>query len=332
VGASKGGVKPDLEELLSVIGAGVPEGMALVLGAWCGRRPKGPLVEAVETSGEVQWLPLPEPPKPWESLVLSDAQRGVLGDLLREAAGDVVFTRGAAELLMHRLGFAPRQLVQETTKLVAAAGPEGSVDEAMVRRLTFPAEQSLEAVSEAILGREPRRLLEVVAAADVGTPLRDWQGRAIDERQVPFVVMAQVSSLLLQLAVVHEIAADQGLATELEPSRVDERGWYGRRFKSDLGPRLLEALQDAAPNPVVRDGRRAPSLWRLGQLVRGAARWSRAELAAALEGLGTLERRLRSDSRVEALVAWIVGAVAPAEAGDGYHGSVAGGQVGQRTR
>ena len=107
VGAAKGGAKPDLEELLSVVGAGVPQGMALVLGAWCGRRPKGPLVEAVEASGEVQWLPLPEPPKPWESLVLSDAQRGVLGDLLREAAGDVVFARGAAELLMHRLGFAP---------------------------------------------------------------------------------------------------------------------------------------------------------------------------------------------------------------------------------
>ena len=332
LGAPKAASKPDLDALTAILSAGLPDGMGLVLGAWCGRRPKGPLVDAVATSGEALWLALPDPPKPWERVILSEAQRQVLGDLLRATAGDVVFTRGAAELLMQRLGFAPRQLVQETVKLVAAAGPEGRVDEDMVRRLTFPAEQSLEAVSEAILGRQPGRLIEVIAAADVGTPLRDWQGRTIDERQVPFVVMAQVSSLLLQLAVIREVVAEQGLDTELDSAWVEQRAWYGRRFKGDIGPRLLEALSDSAPNPVVRDGRRAPSLWRLGQLFRGAARWTRPELGVALEGLGDLERRLRSDSRAEALVAWIAGTVAPVEDRPGYDGVAAGGRGGARSR
>lgn len=332
VGAPKTPSKPELDALLAVLGDGLPSGMALVLGAWCGRRPKGALVDAVEAGGDMQWLPLPDPPKPWENVVLSDAQRQVLGDLLRDTAGDVVFTRGAAELLMSRLGFAPRQLVQETTKLVAAAGDAGRVDEDMVRRLTFPAEQSLEAVSEAILERRPDRLVEVIGAADVGTPLRDWQGRSIDERQVPFVVMAQVSALLMQLAVVREVATEQGLEKELDPAWVEQSSWYGRRFKNDLGPRLLDALGDAAPNPVVRDGRKAPTLWRLGQLVRGAARWGRPELAAALEGLGVLERRLRSDSRVEALVAWIASTVPPAEGQAGYDAAAGAGGRGRRSR
>lgn len=332
VGAPKASGKPELDPLLAVLGDGLAEGMALILGAWCGRRPKGGLVDAVQATGDLQWLALPEPPKPWESVVLSDAQRQVLGDLLRATAGDVVFSRGAAELLMSRLGFAPRQLVQETTKLVAAAGATGQVDEDMVRRLTFPAEQSLETVSEAILERRPDRLVAVIGAADVGTPLRDWQGRLIDQRQVPFVVMAQVSSLLLQLAVVREVATEHGLEKELDPAWVEQSSWYGRRFKNDLGPRLLDALGESAPNPVVRDGRRAPSLWRLGQLVRGAARWSRPELGMALEQLGGLERRLRSDSRVEALVAWVAATVAPSDGRPGYDGVAAAGRGGAGSR
>ena len=332
VGAPKTPSKPELDALLAVLRDGLPSGMALVLGAWCGRRPKGALVDAVEAAGDLQWLALPEPPKPWENVVLSDAQRQVLGDLLRATAGDVVFSRGAAELLMSRLGFAPRQLVQETTKLVAAAGDVGRVDEDMVRRLTFPAEQSLEAVSEAILERRPERLVGVIGAADVGTPLRDWQGRSIDERQVPFVVMAQVSSLLLQLAVVREVATEQGLEKELDPAWVEQSSWYGRRFKNDLGPRLLDALGDAAPTPVGRDGRKAPTLWRLGQLVRGAARWSGPELDAALEGLGALERRLRSDSRVEALVAWIASTVPGTDGRAGYDGVTETGGETRRSR
>lgn len=301
----------DIGPLLTVLSDGIPDGMALVMGAWCGRRPKGPLVDALAAVDALEWIALPEPPKPWEDVSVSPAQRDLLGRVLATAAGDVRFTPGAANLLFERLGFAPRQLAQEAAKLAVAAGPEGEVGEALVRSLTFPAERSLEVVRDAILDRDAVPLLGLVAAVDVGTPLRDWQGRRVDPPAVPFVLLAQISSVLLQVAVVRQSAAELGLGRELDPDLTEQGNWYGRRFKKDLGPRLLDHLQAAAPNPLIAGTKKkaSVSVWRLAQLFRGAARWSDEDLETSLESLGGLERRLRGEARTEALVAWISSAV-----------------------
>jgi DNA polymerase III delta subunit len=303
-GAPKSPPRPDLAPLLEVLGAGMPEGMALVLGAWCGRRPKGALVDAIEVGGDLMWIALPEPPKPWEDVTLSDGQRELLGRVLRQAAGDTVFSRAAATLLMDRLGFAPRYMVQEVAKLVAAAGEGREVDEALVRSLTFPADCSLDVARAAILKREPGRVLDVLAAADLGVSMRDWQGRRVDRGAVPFILIGSIGSLLLQLLVLRLTLRAMGLERELSPQAVDSGAWYRRKFQPDLGPRLLAQLAENAPNPV-HDGGRGPSLWSLSGLVKGATRWTDDELTIALEGLGRLERQLRGEGRTEAFAAWL---------------------------
>ena len=63
---------PDLKPLVHVLGEGLPDGMALVMGAWCGRKPTGELVDAVQKRGSFEWIPVPPPPKPWEDAVLSN--------------------------------------------------------------------------------------------------------------------------------------------------------------------------------------------------------------------------------------------------------------------
>jgi hypothetical protein len=85
---------------------------------------QGPLVEAVAAAGRYRWVPLPERPKPWEDVALSQEQWQVLSGLLAREAGTTRFERGAERLLFERLGFEPRRLVQEARKL-ARAGRQG---------------------------------------------------------------------------------------------------------------------------------------------------------------------------------------------------------------
>lgn len=295
----------DPAALVRALDDGLGDDVALVLGVWAGRAPKGPLVEAIGRAGTVEWLSLPEPPKPWEDVVLSQAQREMLGRLLVQAAGGVRFAPGAAELLMDRLGFAPRQLVAEAGKLALAVGGGGLVDEELVRRLTFPPERSLEVVEEAVVGRRPALLLDLLAAADHGLAVRDWQGRRVDSGGLPIVLFGQVFSLLTKLLYLVETAAAAGLAAELAPARTGAAGWYGRVFKSRLGPALLALLEARAPNPLLARSK-GPSLWHLGRLAPGVGRYRRCELVAALATGGRVEADLRSAMDVDSLTAWLV--------------------------
>ena len=61
-GSEAGGDENLVSPLVAVLSEGAPEGTALVMGAWCGRQPKGRLVEAVAAAGLYRWVPLPERP------------------------------------------------------------------------------------------------------------------------------------------------------------------------------------------------------------------------------------------------------------------------------
>lgn len=294
--------------LVRVLDDDLGDDVALALGAWVGRKPKGPLVEALDRLGAVEWLALPEPPKPWEDVALSEAQRELLGRLLSSAAGAVRFAPAAARLLMDRLGFAPRQLVAEASKLAVAAAGTGMVDEALVRRLTFPPERSLETVDDAVLSRRPGLLLDLLAAADRGLTVRSWRGERIDSDGLPIVLFGQVFSLLSRLLYLLEAAAAAGLAGELAPARTGSSGWYGRQFKSRIGPALLARLEARAPNPLAARGK-SPSLWNLGKLAAGAGRFQRSELVAAIAAGGRVEADLRGAAAVDSLTAWLVRSV-----------------------
>ena len=289
--------------LVATLDNGLPSGVAVVLGAWCGGKPKGKLVDLCARHGAFRWVASPPTPKPWETVTLSAEQKAVLDTVLRRAAGEVVFTRAAAELLMERLGFAPRQLVREVEKLVVAAGAAGKVDEALVRALTFPAERSLEVVRKAILAGDLRPVVDLLAAASSGQPVRDFQGKRIEAAGVATVVFAQVATLLAQMLDVRAAARRLGAAAELDPKRCEGGSWYNRTFKEGLGPRLVEALGPDSPM-AKKDGK--VSVYTLSQVFAGAARYRDEQLRRWLAAAGDTEARLRSkDLAIEALTTWL---------------------------
>lgn len=298
---------PDLMPLIHVLGEGLPDGMALVMGAWCGRKPTGELVDAVQTTGSFEWIPVPPPPKPWEDTVLSNEQWKVLEAVLLGAAGGAVFSRGATRLLLERLGFAPRLLVQEVGKLAGAAG-DGEVDEELVRRLTFPRERSLEVVRDAVLNRELEPLLDLVAAADSGLPVNDWQGQRLDAGRFGPILFGQVTNLQLQLLYLRRVAAAAGLEKEMDPEQTGRRGWYSQRFKTDIGPDLLARFKSDAPSPMIKPGGKPPTPFSLGALFSGAGRYTDAELTAALAEASKVETGIRHEAfPLESLTVWLSG-------------------------
>jgi len=303
-GAAAGDREVDVDPLLRALTDGVPDGVALVMGAWCARRPKGPLVEAVESGGRFEWIPVPEPPKPWEDVLLSDEQRSALQRVLAGASQGVRFTPDAERLLLERLGFHPRLLVQEVRKLVTAAGDGGEVDEALVRELTFPSERSLEVVRDAVEDRDIHTVLDLIGAAAAGVPVRDWQGQRLDSGRLPPIVFAQVFNLVQQMLFLRRTTVELGIDEELDPARTSDRSWYSRRFKGRLAPVLLDRLRELSPTPLERSGK-PPTPWNLSRLFAGAGRYREDELVAALAAGGGVEASLRGNLALEALSAWL---------------------------
>ncbi len=293
--------------LVDILQGGLPEGTALVLAARVRARPAGELVEVVERRGRVEWIALPEPPKPWEEAVLSAGQVRLLRGVVQRAAAGAAFEGKAERLLLERLGFAPRQLAQEAQKLAAAAGG-GMVTEELVRRLTFPPERSLDLVLDSLEAGEPGRMLELVEAAERGVAVRDWRGRRLAGGELATTLAASVARSLEQMLYLRLLAEENGMGEELDPRRTAERTWYGRRFKGDLGPRLLELISDDPGSPFVRrDGTPSKiSPWQLHRLFRAASRFSGEFLRRALARSGEVERATRGSGALEAVTAWLM--------------------------
>jgi hypothetical protein len=294
----------DAAPVVQVLGEGIADGIALVMGACCHGKPKGALVDAVDATGGFRWQPVPEPPKPWEDAVLSKDQEAMLQKLLSKAAGDVRFTPEAARLLFERLGFAPRLLIQEGRKLVAA-NVDGMVDEELVLALSFPKERSLDVVRDAVFERRAAPILDIMAATEAGIQVRDRQGRPVTAKSAPHVLFSQVASILQNLLYLRRLAAEHGLLGEMAIDKTRDDFWYPRRFKNGLGPKIVELLKADAPSPIQRARGKAPTLFALGRLFKGAGRYSDEDLVQALAGVGAVETALRGDMAQEALSAWV---------------------------
>ncbi|NOZ78231.1 MAG: hypothetical protein GXP48_03420 [Acidobacteria bacterium] len=300
----------DAGPLVNALEAGVPEDVGLVLGVWAGAKPSGPLVKAVARAGRFRWIPVPPAPKPWEDVVLSREQVQVLEGVVVRAGGDVSFEPGAQQLLLERLGFAPRLLAQEVRKLSAAAGVGGRVDEALVRRLTFPAQRSLDGVRDAVLGREPAPIVDLVAAAEAGVPVRDWRGQPLPIAVLPAMLFGQAFNLFEQLLYLRRAVAVLGASDEIVPARTSSRQWYAQRFKvkGGLGERLLAFIADDASSPF-SGKKKPPSVWSLSKLVEGAGKYGEAQLVGLLAGAGQVEAAIRRESGLNALLVWLIGAL-----------------------
>ena len=310
-GKAKKSAEPEPVDVTPVVGVleeGLSQDIALVMGAWSPSNPKGPLVKAVAKAGTFEWLPGPDEVKPWEDLELSEQQEKVLRGVLARTAGDVKFSEGATRLLLHRLGYEPRLLVQEAKKLVTAC-VDNAVDENLVRALCFPRERSLEAVRDAVFDRKAAPVLDLLSALAAGIPVRSWQGQLMTEDNVLIMIAAQVGSLCRQMLYLRRLAARLGMERELAPERTGEPKWYPYRFKNGPGPDLLEHLKTDAPSPMVEPGRRPPSLFTLGQVFRGASRWTDDELVDALAGFGEMEARLRGTMSTQGLSVWLTRAL-----------------------
>lgn len=298
--------------LVSVLESGMPEGVALVMGVWCGAKPSGSLVKAVESSGQVEWIATPEPPKPWEEGTVSDAQKTVLRRLMARSAPEAKFAPAAETLLFERLGFAPRRLVQETAKLAVAAGPNILIDEALVRRLVLPREGSLELLQDAILNRDIRAAGSFLDEARRGLPIRDWSGSYIDERGLGIRVFNLAIDTFTRMLYLKGVARAVGAEDELDPKKNSARAWYSRTFKPRLGPKLNSYIE-SDPGAPFRGGAKAggkpkpPSPWALQRLFRGASLYHDADLIRSLTVGGQIERGLRrSGNPMEALPAWLL--------------------------
>jgi len=294
----------DPAPVVQVLAEGIADGIALVMGACCHSKPKGALVDAISEAGEFQWRPVPEPPKPWEDAVLSKEQEAMLRKLLLKAAGGVRFTPEATRILLERLGFAPRLLIQEGRKL-AAASVEGVVEEELVLALSFPRERSLDAVRDAVFERRAAPILDIMAATEAGIPVRDRQGRAVTANGAPHVLLSQVASIVQNLLYLRRLAAEHGLVEEMATAKTRDDFWYPRKFKDNLGPKLLELIKADAPSPIQRSGGKAPTLFALGRLFKGTARFSDDDLLRALGEAGAVEAALRGEMASEALSVWL---------------------------
>jgi len=307
--AARGRAAPvDVAPLAEALEAGLPEDVALVLGVCCAAKPKGALVDAVARAGEVRWMPLPPRPKPWQDVILSEEEEGVLQGVLERAAGPVRWEPAARRLLLERLGFAPRLLAQEAGKLAVAAGPDGVVDEALVRELTFPREHSLEVVRDAVLKNELAPVLDLLGAAASGLPVRDWQGRALEPNGVATILLGQVSSLFVQMLYLRRLAALTGCAEEMSPRRTGQSYWYGGTFKKRLAGPLIERIAADDGSHFSTKGK-GVSPWTLGQLFTGAGRWDEGDLRSALARAGEVESAVRGPLGLEAVTAWLVSAL-----------------------
>ncbi len=300
----------DPAPLVHTIEAGIGGDVALVLGVWAGGKPSGNLVKAIDRAGRVEWIPVPPSPKPWEDVTLSPEQVSVLRGVIARAAAGTRFEPAAEKLLLERLGFAPRLLAQEARKLATAAGEGAWVDEALVRRLTFPAERSLDGVRDAILARRSEPIVDLLAAAEAGVGVRDWRGQPLPATALPAILFGQVFSLFEQLLYLHRAIAALGARKELAAARTGGRRWYAQRFKPQggLGERLLSFMADDPASPFAGK-KKPPGIWNLSKLVEGAGRYREQELITLLAAAGEVEAAIRREGGLNALIAWLIGAL-----------------------
>jgi len=141
----------------------------------------------------------------------------------------------------------------------------------------------LDVVLDALLERKAEPVLDIVAAAAGGLPIRDRHGRIMTPKGVPIVLLSQASLVFQRLLYLRILTAGNGLIDDMAPERTSDRYWYPSRFKKEIGPKLLELIEVDAPSPLIRSGERA------------------------LAELGSVETALRGDLAMEALSVWFTG-------------------------
>ncbi len=293
----------DITALLNTLQSGIPDDMGLVIGAWCGRKPKGELIDRFAKYGRFQWLPAPPPPKPWEDVVLSSEQIQVLRRILNDAIGDNPIDGKAERLLIERLGFKPRLLSQEASKLATAAAGK-LIDEDLVRSLMLTRERSIEVVRESLLKADFKPVFDLIAASAAGHPVVDYSGKTMDRGGVTPMVLSTVYNLLHQFLFLRRAAVACGFEKDLGPVNTRQSSFNSARAKKTIVPAIEKRLKEDLPYPKSKTGK-LPTAWSLGQLLAGASLYSDQQLIHALAEIGKIEAQTRGKLDLENLSAWL---------------------------
>jgi hypothetical protein len=295
----------DPKAMVTALDETVPDGVEVVLGAWCARQPTGPLVDAIDRQGTVQWIAPPPAPKPWEDADLSSEQIQALRTVVRRAVPDLTLEAAAERLLFERLGFAPRRLVQEVGKLRSAAG-DAPVTVDLVERLILPSDGTITQIQDALLARDAAALAARLSEAARGLPVRGWDGARIPDAILPTRIFGIAFDLFHRLLYTRCAVRRLVSPAALDPQRTQAPRWYPQVFKRQMEPTLSPAIAGDPGHPF---GRKAPSPFLLGNMVRGASLYGEAELVAALAEATVVERRLRRSRPFDALSPWLLSVV-----------------------
>ncbi|MFH1177078.1 MAG: hypothetical protein V1750_06685 [Acidobacteriota bacterium] len=279
------------------------DGIGLLLAAVAEEEPAGPLVEVFRARGEVQFLPLPPPPKPWEEVRVSPAQRRVLEDVIRRVAPPVLEHSEAVDALCETYGFRVRELAQAAQRLITG----GELTATAVRAQAGAGETSLGDLEDALRRRDVRLAAGFLATLAGGGALVAWRGERVDEERLGATLAGALGRLLRQALAVRAHARQAGLEPELDPRACQSSSWYPRVFKPRIHPRLAADIEGTPGSPLA-----GASPWALHHAFALAASYEDAELLAALTGLArTGAERAKAKEAVAAVMPVLLGLLSP---------------------
>jgi hypothetical protein len=274
---------------------------ALLLSVVSTTPPAGELPDLVRRQGELKHLPLPEPPKPWEEVRISPAQREVLAEVVRRVAPQVLGNADAFDALCEAHGFRPRDLAQAAQRLVLG----GEITPEAARIQAGAGECNPRDLEDALLARDRARLAHILGCLGSGASLVTWRGEAVEPERFGGFLAPVVGRLLRQALAAREHANRAGLGRELDARQCAQRGWYTRTFKSQILPRLEKDIASCDGSPL-----QEMTAWQLHRVFRLAAAYSSSELGTVLAGLTTSHaERARGRAAITVLTPVLLGLV-----------------------
>jgi hypothetical protein len=281
------------EVLAAALGEARLVDVALILAAVSNAEPSGPLVEVVRRRGTLTFLPLPAPPKPWEEVRVTPAQRRVLEDVIRRVAPAVLADPDTVEALCECYGFRPRRLAQVAEQLQQT----GTIGADAVRADWGAGESSLKDLEEALLRRNPAATARFVARLAAGGSLSDWWGKPIEGDAIGRRVALTVARLLRQALAVRGHVRLAGLERELDPRRCGAPSWYNATFRRSILEPLQKGIAGCSDSPL-----EGSTAWQLHRAFKLGAAYDDAELLRALAALaGSGAERARRPQALAAL-------------------------------
>ena len=300
------GRRSDAEDLARGLTSLPLAGVTLLLSAVSSSAPKGALAEAVAGRGEVRFLPLPEPPKPWEEGRVSRRQRQTLMGLVARVAPTLACNDEVVDALCEVYGFRPRELAQAAERLALA----GEATAAAVRAQAGAGERQLRDLEEALQQHDVARFVRFAGALDAGATLTDWRGDTVAPDGFGRVLASTVGRLLRQALAVRGHAARVGLAGELDPKRCGGKDWYPRTFKPRILAPLSKDIEETSDSPLV-----GMTPWQLHRAFRLGAVYRDDELITALARLaGAQVERARGPVVLSSITSVVLGLMAPGAA------------------